>query len=99
MEDIKFKVFEKDEYTIVHFELDKPLSPEILQKMTPPKVDGKKGVVLSGRGPIWLYSFLTHHYHPTKFIAIYDPRIGGAIVVESHTHDRRIGDILDVELG
>jgi len=55
-------------------------------------------VVLSGRGPIWLYCFLTHFYHPTKFIAVYDPRIGGGVIVETHTPGYSVGDTLEVSI-
>ena len=95
--EIKFKVKEKENYTLIHFELEDNIVPEILKKVKPPKVDGTKGVVLSGRGPIWLYCYLAHYYHPTKFIATYDPRIGGAIVVESHEQGLEVGEIIEVD--
>ena len=97
MKEITFKTKEKENYTLIHFELRDNILPEILKKVKPPKVDGTKGVVLSGRGPIWLYCYLVHHYHPTKFIATYDPRIGGAIVVESHEQRLEVGEILEVD--
>ncbi len=93
---MKFRVIEKEKYTIVHFELEGNITPEILKQLKPPKVDGTKGVVLSGRGPIWLYCYLVHHYHPTKFVATYDPRIGGAIIVESHEQKLEVGEIIEV---
>lgn len=94
---INFKVVEKENYTILHFELESSIAPEILQELKPPKVNGAKGVILSGRGPIWLYCYLTHCYHPTKFIATYDPRLGGAIVVESHDPKHRVGEVIEFE--
>jgi len=93
---IKFDIKETEKYTIVHFELKDALLPEILANLEPPKVKGTKGVVLSGRGPIWLYCYLIHQYHPTKFIATYDPRLGGAVVVESHTSEYKIGQIIEI---
>lgn len=94
---MEFKVIEKENYTIINFELKGNITPKILQELKPPKVDGTKGVVLSGRGPIWLYCYFVHHYHPTKFIATYDPRAGGAIVVESHTQGMEVGEIIEVD--
>jgi CRISPR-associated protein Csx3 len=94
MSEIKFDVLEEEEYSIISFEIDGVLSPEDLAALTPPKVDGSKGVILSGRGPIWLYCFLTHFYHPTKFIATYDPRLGGAVIVETHSAEYAIGSVL-----
>ena len=94
MSEIKFDVRESDEYSLISFEIEGVLSPEDLAALTPPNVDGSKGVILSGRGPIWLYCFLTHFYHPTKFIATYDPRLGGAVIVETHSLEYTIGTVL-----
>ncbi|MEF3191394.1 MAG: CRISPR-associated protein Csx3 [Campylobacterales bacterium] len=58
-----------------------------------PKVAFDRGVVISGRGPIWLYARLIHHYHPARWIAIHDPRIG-YVVVQSHSKERREGEVI-----
>jgi len=47
---IEFKVEEKDEYSIVSFELSSVITPEELTSLEPPKVNPTKGVILSGRG-------------------------------------------------
>lgn len=94
MGEIIFKVKEDDEYSILAFELGGVISPEDLRALSPPKVEGSKGVILSGRGPIWLYCFLTHFYHPTKFIATYDPRLEGAVIVETHSRAYKIGSVI-----
>ena len=96
MSELKFEIKEEADYNILSFEIEGVLSPENLSALTPPKVEGSKGVILSGRGPIWLYCFLTHFYHPTKFIAAYDPRLGGAVVVESHSAKHQIGSVLKI---
>jgi len=94
MNKINFNIEEKEEYTLVSFEIPDILTPEDLSALSPPEVNGAKGVVLSGRGPIWLYCFLTHFYHPTKFIATYDPRLEGAVIVERHSSKYRVGSII-----
>lgn len=94
---IEFKIDEKKEYTIVSFKLNEVISPNILSSIRPPEVNATKGVVLSGRGPIWLYCYLTHFYHPTKFVATYDPRLNGAVIVESHTVKYKAGDIIELK--
>jgi CRISPR-associated protein Csx3 len=96
MGEINFTVTEDDEYSILLFELKGVISPEDLRVLNPPKVNGSKGVILSGRGPIWLYCFLTHFYHPTKFIATYDPRLQGAVIVETHSTAYLIGTVLNI---
>ena len=90
---IAFRVEEGPDSTVLCFELEGPISPGDLRAIRPPRVDPKKGVILSGRGPIWLYAFLAHHYHPTRWIAIFDPRLG-AVVVESHDPGKRVGDVI-----
>jgi CRISPR-associated protein Csx3 len=94
MDEVRFSTRERDEYTLVYFELD-IIRPEALKSLKPPKVNSAKGVVLSGRGPIWLYCYLVHHYHPTRFIAVYDPRMG-AVIVESHWPSYNVGDIIKI---
>lgn len=98
MTKIKFDVRKAERWNILLFELDDSLIPSDLKSVNPPKLPGTKGVVLSGRGPIWLYCFLAHYYHPTKFIATYDPREGGAVIVESHTSEYKVGDVIEMEV-
>lgn len=72
------------EYTFVEFEIVGGLiEPRSLSMIIPPKCDTRKGVILSGRGPTWLYAAMSHSYHAYPWFACYDPRIG-AIVVHSH---------------
>jgi len=96
-EAVKFKVSEGPAYTIVAFSFDRPIEPKQLQELKPPFVEADRGVVLYGRGPIWLYCFLSHYYHYCKFVAVYNPRLG-AVITESHTPLMREGDILKVEV-
>ncbi len=94
---MKFTVVENEKFTLVHFEIEKAVKPEILKEIEIPAVNTRKGVVISGRGPIWLHCFLVHKYHHTPFVAIYDPRLG-AVVVQSHS-ELREGDVVDVVVG
>jgi len=95
---INFKTEDRTTYTIVSFTLSEPISPSTLREITPPTVRGNKGVVISGRGPIWLYCYLTHYYHYCTFVAIHDPRLG-AVIVETHTTDAKVGEILQIDIG
>ena len=95
---MEFIVKEREEFTIVEFSIEEVIAPEELSALVPPAVNGEKGVILSGRGPIWLYCYLVHYYHPTRFVATYDPRLGGAVVVESHTKDYKVGQIIPLNL-
>jgi CRISPR-associated protein Csx3 len=85
---------------VISFEYEQSITPADLKIISPPtpvqnSISGK-GVILSGRGPVWLYCFLTHFYHPTKFVATYDPRLHGAVVVESHSSEYKPGDIIPI---
>jgi len=48
---------------------------------------GTEPVVLSGRLPVWAFAALAHTYHPRPWVGTFDPRLGGAVVVERHVPD------------
>ena len=80
--------------TLIIFEIDGGLTdPAEVFSAALPDIPQNMGIILSGRGPIWLYARLVHHYHPARWIAIHDPRIG-YIVVQSHCKERHEGEIL-----
>jgi len=94
---VSFKVEEREDFTIVNIELPGPIEPSILKTITPPKVDTRKGVIISGRAPIWLYLWLAHKLHATRWIATYDPRLG-AVIVASHVLGVEDGTVIDIKL-
>lgn len=98
---IQFKVIETPEdFQILDFILtnDGVIEPNELKTLIlPPNIDYTKGVVINGRGPIWLYSYLTHQLHIAAYVATFDPRIG-AIVVQSHkANTYRTGDVIEID--
>jgi len=105
LNDEEFITFEvkkiKEDIVVIHFDLKRELNPEDLKNIKPPDPVKNKFsnnlVILSGRGPIWLYGFLIHFYHPVKAVAVFDPRLDGAVVVESHSNDFKIGSIVKLE--
>jgi CRISPR-associated protein Csx3 len=56
-----------------------------------------QGLVLSGRGPIWLFCALAHELHPAKWVACNDPRLGAGVVVQSHTKGISVGQLIKLE--
>ena len=101
---IQFKLNPTSSYVLLEFELENGLmEPEELKTLRPPDPVAQKfahkGVILSGRAPIWLYGFLVHFYHPTKWVATYDPRLAAAVVVESHTAEVQVGDLIVIKQG
>lgn len=98
---IQFNSISGDKFQLIQFRLtEEILVPDSLKEINPPDFLQQnfayKGVVLSGRGPIWLYGFLVHHYHPTKWVATYDPRLQGAVVVASHDLEMEVGTIIPI---
>jgi CRISPR-associated protein Csx3 len=83
-------------YTLLEFELEESLEPSQLKGIQIPKIDTTKGVVLSGRGPIWLYAYLTHELHATAWVACNDPRLG-AVVIETHTKGVGVGSVFQIQ--
>ncbi|MCU0547158.1 MAG: CRISPR-associated ring nuclease Crn3/Csx3 [Oscillatoriaceae cyanobacterium Prado104] len=61
-------------------------------------VQYSQGIVLEGRGAIWLYGYLVHECHPAAWIGCYDPRLDGAVVVATHKHEVAIGQVLKLSL-
>lgn len=77
------------------------IKPNVLKTINPPNAVTEgfsdKGIILRGDEegfPLWLCGFLVHFYHPTRFVAVYDPRIPGAVVVEDHFGAYSVGDII-----
>lgn len=64
-----------------------------------------QGVVIEGKAPIWLYGYLVHACHTAAWVACFDPRLGndtprsgGAVVVETHSSQVEVGQVLVVEI-
>jgi CRISPR-associated Csx3 family protein len=100
IESVKFTIEDKEKYVSINIELIHELTHSILKNIKPPDLVkenlANKGVVLNGRAPIWLYGFLIHFYHPTKFVAVYDPRINGAVIVQSHSPEYSVGTLIEL---
>lgn len=77
---------------------DRIIAPENLAGLRlPAGLDPRKGVLLSGRAPMWLYAYLVHECHPTLWVACFDPRLG-AVVVSTHSTQVRVGQVLPLEV-
>ncbi len=95
--------FESGIYTgkVLEFELQGPISPEDLADVEKklPKVSGTGVLVISGRGPIWFYGVILHRYmHTCPAVAVYDPKVGGAVVVVSHVKSIAVGTVIPLSL-
>jgi len=95
---IRFKTSEvlKGKATLLEFWIENGVTtPKEAFSVELPKVPLNRGVILSGRGPIWLYGRLIHYYHPARWVAVYDPRLG-AVVVQSHVPDVKEGEVIEI---
>jgi CRISPR-associated protein Csx3 len=79
--------------TLIEFVIDGDLAPAELD-CDFPSIDATKGVVLSGRGPVWLYGALIHHYHVSRWLGTYDPRLGIVVVSTHHPDSPKVGTVL-----
>lgn len=106
---VKTRVFDVKGHAVVlvHFEFDEPIEPSDapifayrlyqMVHVESLRAGGPSLVVVSGRGPIWFYGAVLHrlaHVYPA--VAFYDPKLRGAVVVSSHTHAFREGEVVPV---
>lgn len=98
MNPIQLSTDQKDGFVVVNIEIEGgTCSPSDLASLTPPELSGKHGVILNGRAPVWVFGFLIHHCHATQWVATFDPRQSGGVVIESHTQGVAVGDIIPLE--
>ena len=48
---------------------------------------GPEPTIISGRLPVWAFAALVHLFHPRPWVATFDPRLGGGVVVSRHHRD------------
>jgi CRISPR-associated Csx3 family protein len=70
---------------------------EVVEKHVP--AGGAEPVILSGRLPVWVFSALTHYFHPRPWVGTFDPRYGAAVVTVTHSSDVTIGERIPVDEG
>ncbi|GAB4441435.1 MAG: CRISPR-associated protein Csx3 [Cyanobacteria bacterium J069] len=76
---------------------DRLIAPDDLTDLTLPSgIDTTGGVIITGRAPIWLYAYLVHELHPTAWVACFDPRLSGAVVVSTHSRQTQIGQVISL---
>ncbi|MEM4455150.1 MAG: CRISPR-associated protein Csx3 [Thermofilaceae archaeon] len=97
----KIRIEKTDNVVTIYFDL----SPtDVLQYKDLPAIINKifnelqtvnaEVVRITGRGPIWLYSAVTHVVaHLTKCVAVYDAVSKKYVIVVSHSHEYKVGDV------
>jgi len=96
--EFELRKIDKDMVELV-FTIKRSIKPEELKYVIPPPIPGGMVLLISGRGPIWLYGHLIHHYaRLTKAVAIFDPKIPGYVVAASRTQELKPGDVITREI-
>lgn len=81
------KLLQTDRHLFAEFEIPGGLiEPSSLPAVGLPQEATRTdlGLILSGRGPVWLYAHLVHLAHIFAWVGVYDPRLRGAVVVQRH---------------
>lgn len=93
--DLTFEPEVREEYTLLHCHLQTSnLKYRELQRLQAPVLSTTRGLILSGKLPLWLASSLSLCYKQADlpWIAGYYPQMKGAIVIFSRVPGYRIGD-------
>ncbi|CAI9084824.1 CRISPR-associated protein Csx3 [Candidatus Methylacidiphilum fumarolicum] len=100
MNNLKLKIIDTPDFQILKISItgNGILEASILKNIELPKVNYAKGVILYGRAPIWIYGFFVHQFHPCRWIAIFDPRMGGIIIEAHHIEAPQLGYVIPIEV-
>ena len=87
---------------VLNIEINRVLEPKDIQEIVRraefalPASAPSLVIALSGRLPVWAFGALIHHYHPALAVAVYDPRLGGGVVVATHSPEFKVGQVVDL---
>jgi len=87
-------------FKVLEFEIEGGVtSPqEVVDSLSDlPDLSGPHLLILSGRGPVWLFAMLLHLGHAAQAVAVNDPRLGW-VVVQSHHPAFKLGRVIDAQL-
>jgi len=85
------------QFQLLTVKLNRTLNLDDLLTVDVPEFDESKGLIISGRGPIWLYLFLYSKINNIPWIAQYDPRFG-AVVLQSSEREKFLSKISLAEI-
>jgi len=87
---------------LLEVELKKPLTPEELPNLLEAVEKVLEGtyaeaIAIAGRMPAWAHTAIALLLYPRRFVATFDPELGGGVVVSSILLDREVGDIVPID--
>lgn len=80
---IKLRVIKtKYDFDILDIHLDGNAHIKMLKDLRIPKFDNKRGILLNGRAPVWLFLFLFNKLVKRNILytAVFDPKVGGIVI-------------------
>jgi len=83
---------------IFEFELKGSVNPDEVSNIEKqlPDLDGEI-LIITGKGPAWLYCLIMRKYlYRFAIIAVYDPDLQTAIIVNSHLRYFKLGDLIQL---
>ena len=99
---LRFTTGADREVMVINIQLERPITPaeleELGRQVVAAATAAREGqlVALSGRMPVWAYSYLTHAVaHLVPALGVFDPKIG-IVVVASHTPKWVTGETINV---
>ena len=92
---------------VLHIELQGTLKPEEVKPLAKYAIERYKAMlnefgrpkvlVLSGKGPIWMFGVLIHTLlHITPAIATFDPKLGGGVIIADHSGKFEEGEVIEL---
>ena len=73
------------------------IQPSDLANVTVPDLPKTEGVILSGRCPVWLFSFLGYELRLHVWVATFDPKLEGGVCVRRQSpHAPQIGEVVTI---
>ena len=100
--EIAFQTEKREDFTVLHSSLRTPnLDYSQLSGLNVPEVSSARGIIISGRLPLWLSSSLALSYQQSSvpWLAGYYPQLEGAIVLASSISEHRVGDLIPIAPG
>jgi CRISPR-associated Csx3 family protein len=96
---IHHKITSFEEFVLIEFDCGVLSSDMLFSYLPPDPVSlsfSHKGVIIKGAMPLWFCAFLTHAFHATRFVAVFEPRIPAAIVIATHVSNYKKGDVIKI---
>lgn len=92
---VRVQVQSKADHTCLAFALSRAYIDYLdTQGLCVPSVPLEHGLILSGKLPHWLLTGLALTYREVRWLAVFQPPVGGAVVVHSQDDTHTVGSVL-----